>query len=818
MIGGSSNAGRVRSPSARLAIGAVMTVALCAASVSARAADPVIRPGREADVLAVVAPYRLGGDVAEGVRLDGISIGQRRIDFVLASENAPAERVTVALTLRSSAGSAFGLGRLYDLTVDPPDERQSAAVRRAGAALQEAIAHNSDRAFWERVLSAPEGAPPPVLPRVAPTPRAAVVAVAALFAVLGATALRSRAATRALVQLPRRWAAPAVVVVTAVAVPFAAWLLTRWTFGGVSDPAVLSRYREALQRQWARSSLEIAVAACAAAATLTLLRALTREARGRHAAAAAAIVDALGVMAWSAVVRFVLTQPNILTDGGSGYGRLWRLSLRGWQGLSVLVEALFPAEPRFMWTIIRVPWVLAALAPPLLLLLARALGFGRARALLAGIALASLPLHAAMYSSDFEFGPLLSFDLLGLALTAAAVRFERGELAAAGAAVLAYACWGRPDAPIVGAALLAVVLPALRGWRTEPVLLAALGWFAGNAVASFASAQALGAGGNLGLHLWHGFPLLRFVRLQEIVPFWLLLPLPFGAVHLLKRDPARLAVVGVGIGAGLVPLSLSPVDHGDPTQSYMEYFRYGTWALPWIVLLAAEGLDAGAELVARRAARIGPERAHRVALAARSTIVAVCMATPLVFRSYLAREYGPRVEEAAFRDVLARVPDDCGLVVPDDESDDQGAGTIEVMRRYVYIAEEAAAQGASRMNAERIVGATRFVRSASEQRGIPPLPWGPGADGERTTPACWYYFRGSYCYTGFDGHGARACAELERDAVLDPVFTRRILYISHRLVTRPDLTAPPLYDPAQSLVLSRIVGWRADVARAAAAR
>ncbi len=65
------------------------------------------------------------------------------------------------------------------------------------------------------------------------------------------------------------------------------------------------------------------------------------------------------------------------------YPHRWRIRLRpvvalwvgGWAGLAVLVEALFPQEPRFMWTIIRVPWVLAALAPPFLLLLARALGF-----------------------------------------------------------------------------------------------------------------------------------------------------------------------------------------------------------------------------------------------------------------------------------------------------------------------------------------------------------------------------------------------------------------------------------------------------------
>jgi hypothetical protein len=98
------------------------------------------------------------------------------------------------------------------------------------------------------------------------------------------------------------------------------------------------------------------------------------------------------------------------------------------------------------------------------------------------------------------------------------------------------------------------------------------------------------------------------------------------------------------------------------------------------------------------------------------------------------------------------------------------------------------------------------------------LPWKAGRDEDRAAPACWYYFRGSYCYTGLLGGGSQTCAEVEHHAVLDPVLTRSILYISHRMVTRPDLTDPPLYDPAQSLVLARIVGWRAGVADAAASR
>ncbi len=165
---------------------------------------------------------------------------------------------------------------------------------------------------------------------------------------------------------------------------------------------------------------------------------------------------------------------------------------------------------------------------------------------------------------------------------------------------------------------------------------------------------------------------------------------------------------------------------------------------------------------------------------------------------------------------MRRVPADCGLVVPDD--DDSRGGTIEVTRRYVYIAEEAAARRESRVNAQSVIGVTAFLRLALDDRAVQSLPSAATPDGDRLEPGCWFYFRGSYCYTGLRGGGSPACAELERRAVLEPVLTQHILYISHRLVTRPDLHDPPLYDPAQSLVLSKIVGWRTKVANAAERR
>ncbi len=680
----------------------VLSLALpLALSGPAPAEDLVIPGGVENEVAKVAAPYVLGGEVAEGFRLNGMRINGSRIELVL-ERKVDTDGVTLALTPRDRSGA-------YDLSAEPPEERQSAAARRAAAVLKEAVVRNADVAFWRRILRAPD------------------------------------------------------------------------------DP-VVTQQRNVAPSAWEQVSLWMALAAGLVALVTTVMRGARWPA-----------VECVAVLAWSVFVRFALTEPNILTDGGSGYRRLLEY-VPGYGGLSALIRTVLPSGPHFMWTALRIPWALSALAPPMLVLLARALGFSRGTALFAGVALASLPLHAAMYASDFELGALVTLQLLGLALVAAAVRSQRAELAAAGAGVLAYTCWGRPDAPLVGAVLLVIALPALV--RARPVMIAALAWFGLNAAASLANVRASGGATSIFQHLqagvWQTFPVAQILLLQAIVPFWCWLPLPLGIARLAWRDRRRLAVVGVGIAAGFAPVYLRG-GMLDPSQSFMEFFRYGTWALPWILLATAEGMEAAALWVGSRFGGAGAERVARLA------IVAVCAATPLVLHDYLSRRYGPRAEEEVFRAALAQVPGDCAVVVPDDDSegDGQRGGTIEIRQRYVYIGAEVAAVSQS-PSTPRIVGVTSFLKAIGAGSELPPT--------DSAGAPCWYYFRGSYCYTGVDGHAPTSCTELERRAVLQPVLTRDILYISHRLITRPDLRHPPFYDPAQRLELSRIVGLRAVVA------
>jgi hypothetical protein len=410
----------------------------------------------------------------------------------------------------------------------------------------------------------------------------------------------------------------------------------------------------------------------------------------------------------------------------------------------------------------------------MLVLLARALGTGRRSAFFAGLALASLPLHAALYSSDFESGAVVTFVLAGLALVAVSARTHSTAILAAGVALIGYALWGRPEALVVGLPLLAVVWGVPRALWPRCAVVAAVVWVGGLALVRLAAIPQLAHGTRSNLAgPWSVLPLGEFLTTSAVLPFWLWLPLPLGLVWL--RGRAR-AVCVAGLVAGLVPVHTTPTMF-DATATYLEFFRYASFALPWLTLLAGAGLAGTAQWISRRfPAPLG-------ARAPAALLASALVATPLANHEYLARRYGPAVDEEVFRAALAHVPQRCWLIVPDDE-DRGGRGSLEVMKRYAEIAREMPADGAPPV---RLIGLSAFLRE-----------WRGDREG------CWYFYRGSYCNDGFDGNPPAACSEILERAPFVHVWGREVEYRSHRLVSRPKRVAAPWYDPHLEITLSRL--------------
>ncbi len=594
------------------------------------------------------------------------------------------------------------------------------------------------------------------------------------------------------------------LAVAAGAIPLTTWYVAQPILGG-GDEEVIRELANARGRSCAEVALWGAILSALVALACAAVRAEIGGWKIRRETYTV-VLDALLVFAWSALVRFAFTQSNILTEGGSGYNRLKRYII-GFGGMSVLVASFFPDGANFMWTALRVPSFLAACLPPFLVLLAHSLGLSRGAAAISGVVVASLPVHAAMYSSDLEMGALISLQVLGLTMIHASHRRAWDEWAFAGCALLAYTCWVRPDAPIIGAMAGVIALPGLRRWQSRPALIAGLAWFGVSALTSLASCSAGGAASTIRASSFSfpEFPLSTFLRLPEILPFWFWMPLPLGVASLAVRHRWPLFLSLLGTTVGLIPLSLSP-RAGDLSQSYIEYFRYGSYTLPWLALLAAQGWELvvqvfGGILPGRSITRWSPAT-HRKGV--RTLVIGVCVSTAVLAQPYLARRYGAATEEQAFREALSIIPRRCGVIVPEEKG---GSHSVEINARYAHIAEEASRSEQATISGEQVLGLHEFERESGggelpvvRRRHQQPAGGAP----------CWYYFHGSYCYTGLFGNPPGDCAALERRLILEPVFSQDILYLSYRLVTRPDLRDPPLYNPAQTLVLYRVKGFRQD--------
>lgn len=555
-------------------------------------------------------------------------------------------------------------------------------------------------------------------------------------------------------------------------------------------------------RYAAERSLPILAAALAGFASLFFLILLavcvSQASTRRRRAWAQLALHATLVLGVSVVVRYGLTTPNLLSDGGSGWTRVAG-DIPRYQAAPVVLRALRLGADADMPTSIEGVRALAALGPAFLLLLARTLGLGPSAALLAGLLLACWPVHAVLGSSDSLEGANLTIALAGLALVAAADRYASPAAGVTGLLVLGLAIWGRPESPLLGLPLLALL--SFRPWNwVHPAAALAGAWLAFGALVHAIPVAGMtmppfqpGVGmGN--------FPWRELMGEITILPFWAWAPLPLGLV----LGPARRVVVG-GLLAGLLPAWLFLPWH--PSNAYTEAFRYGAVALPFAGLGSAIALGAVARVLAP--ATSSPARKIGSFL----LVALPALATPWLSRDYLGHEYGPAHEMRAFRAAVGLVPPDCGLVVPDDEGGDlDEAGHIELLPFFRHVAAEARAAGASRLSPGAVLGSTPFLATVASQ-GWPPLfaaiprdrYEGFGSPPRPTSgPACWYFFRGTYCATGMRGAPLRACDRLEEKWSREVVARWNFPFTSFRLVTRPSHRVPPWYDPASVVRLLRL--------------
>jgi hypothetical protein len=483
------------------------------------------------------------------------------------------------------------------------------------------------------------------------------------------------------------------------------------------------------------------------------------------------------VLAWSFFVRFVLTEPNILTDGGSGYGRVMRY-VEGYGGVAILVQQLPAKWSALMWHAMIVPRLLGALAPALLVWMARVLGFGRAVGFLAGLALASLPIHAALTSSDHLEGSLSTLQLAGLVLVLAARRGERSDLWTTGVALAGWAIWIRPEGALgllpIAAASLALPRRWWGRWEVRATCVVAVAFVIVRIVAMATSRTLAPAGspGSLANIAWGGI-----LFSTVLLPVWLWAPVPFSVLELRRRRALTVALAG--LAAGLIPASLRGLS-SDPANTHLELLRYGTPAFAWLALLSAMSLDGGCRWLAGRSAN------SEWKLTALRAFLALMVVSPVIVdREYLSRRYGHATSEAAIRELLTKIPNGCGLLVPDDRPE---GVNIEIADRYAFIAAEAYAEGA-----------------------IPRIDVVPASDlleGKVEAGRCWMFLHGPYCDHGYAGRSAEACVRLENRYALDEIASIPIEFRHHRLVSAPEVRRAPWYVERLPIVLCRVLGLR----------
>ncbi|MBK7862025.1 MAG: hypothetical protein IPJ65_26080 [Archangiaceae bacterium] len=744
-------------------------LALCC-SLAAAAGPKVFEPGHETEILALAAPFTLGGTLEGDFRLGDVRIERDHLEWVVWSA-AKQPVCTLTVTPTSTGGVVSAAPALEQL--EPP-------ARAAAEALARALQENLARAVLpvrERVEPVVVSAPPP-----APSPRRWVTRGAPL-AVLGFLALVLAAAVRARVAR--------AVLLGALAAGGAAALFTlevtrplavSWALGCVVGAFEPPRGRPWLRRAVLaalgglglaaaalaphgvdprREAQLVALALCVAVGWAVLAAPQLGWGRARRRATLGLAAQALGVLAVSAVVRLALTQPNVLTDGGSGYTRL-----NGGAGFAALglLASLWAAEPLTLLEYARWATAFNTLAAPALTLACRGLGLKRPVAVLAGLMLACWPLHAALYSSDLELGGAITFALSSLALVSLGLRLNLGALLAAGLGVGGLLVWVRPEA-VLGLVPVALLVLRMAGRRAalSAAARAALVWacalvaLRGTSLPPTQGAWTLAA-------LLHP-PWARFLFDERVLPFWLWALAPWGLATLPRR--AR-PVVLLAFGAGLLPAMRLDFD---VTDTWQETLRYGSWAWVWLAVGAANGLE-------RALARVPRPRVRRVLAAAGVLLV---LSAPLRQRAYLRRTYRPTQELAAFEQALLEVPAECELVVPDDELETRASGYgVSVLELYTGHAAVLASRGHA---VPKLTG----VSAAAE----------PAA-------GCRYFFFGHYCLDGVGAVPRPGCDAFLSRAALTEVARWPGQALHHRTVVYPDAPGPRFNDPARAVTLSRV--------------
>ncbi len=492
------------------------------------------------------------------------------------------------------------------------------------------------------------------------------------------------------------------------------------------------------------------------------------------------------VLLWSLIVRFGFTTPNILTDGGSGFSRILHGS-PGFMGLSGLMDLVLPDSRRMdIWSAVYVTTALSALTPALIVLLARELGLPRRAGFLGGLALACLPLHAAIFTSDFILGPAVALMAGGLILISAGYRSSRSWSICAGAAILAYVCWLRPEGVIV----FAILLPMLWFYRNRVlgslIGLVGIGWLFVHVLASFfghwGSAGPGGSGGP--------FEVLIFLFREASSPVsmsWFALAFLYGGFLVHTRKLNGRLVIEAGIVFGFVtPLTFL----GDElTGSYIEAFRYGTWSLPFLALAAGVAFHELAGVLSGRGAE--PPGAEKRPVRGTILVAAALMLVPLLHIPYLQRHYGHASEFPILVEAFGMVPAECGLVVPSD--DPQSQGTHEISRLYDEL------NGGTL----RLYGVVEFIERLDHEGRLPNSA--PSARHHPPAGAidCWYFLEAAYCEHGYGDEPMQACSELLSKTEHHLVREWEFEFISHRQVVH--LMAPE-WDSSARVALFRLGG------------